>query len=48
MKEDQGTNVFKEKSRDFPGGPLAKTPCSRCRGPQVPSLVRELDPACHS
>ena len=28
----------------FPGGPVVRTPCSQCRGAQVPSLV---DPACH-
>ena len=32
----------------FSGGPVAKTLCSRYRGAQVPSLVRELDPACHN
>ena len=32
-----------EKGRDFPGGPVAKTPCSQCRKLQVQSLVRELD-----
>ena len=31
---------------DFPGGPVAKTLCSQSRGPQVQSLVRELDPTC--
>ena len=25
--------TFKLKPREFPGGPVAKTPCSRCRGP---------------
>ena len=30
----------------FPGGPVTKTPCSKCKGAQVQSLVRELDPAC--
>ena len=25
--------IFKKKIRgDFPGGPVAKTPCSQCRG----------------
>ena len=24
----------KKKPRDFPGGPAAKTPCSRCRVPR--------------
>ena len=23
-----------KKIRDFPGGPVAKTPCSQCRGPR--------------
>ena len=31
---------------DFPGGPVAKTLCSHCGGPWVPTVVRELDPAC--
>ena len=29
---------------DFPGGPEGKTPRPQCWGPQVQSLVRELDP----
>ena len=33
---------------DSPGGPVAKTPSSQCKGAGVPSLVRELDPACHN
>ena len=32
----------KKKLKDFPGGPVAKTPRSQCRGPRVRSLVREL------
>ena len=35
-------------ARDFPGGPVVKTPRSHCRGPRVQSLVGELDPACWS
>ena len=38
--------VFKEKGRDFPSAPVAKTPRSQCRGPGVRSLVGELDPTC--
>ena len=34
------------KSWDFPGGLLDKTQRSQCRGPEVRSLVRELDPTC--
>ena len=30
--------------RNFPCGPVAKTPHSQCRGPAIQSLVRELDP----
>ena len=30
--------------RDFPGGPVAKTPSSQCRGLWVWPLVKELDP----
>ena len=36
----------KINSRDFPGGPVAKTPRSQMQGAQVQSLVRELDPSC--
>ena len=28
--------------REFPGGPVVRTPCFHCWGPGVPSLVREL------
>ena len=31
---------------DFPGGPVAKTQSSQCRGAWVQSLVRKLDPMC--
>ena len=31
---------------DFPGGQVAKTPCSKCRGPGFGA--RELDPTCHN
>ena len=34
------------KNRDFPGGPVAKAPCSQRRGPRVRSLIREVDPTC--
>ena len=27
---------------------MAKTPCSQCKGAQVRSLLKELDPACHN
>ena len=33
--------------RDFPGGPVAQTVCSQCRGPGIQSLVREQDPTSH-
>ena len=33
--------------RDFPGGPVAKTVLPK-QGTRVWSLVRELDPTCHS
>ena len=38
--------LFKARIRDFPGGPVAKAPCSQCREPGVRSLVREVDPTC--
>ena len=28
-----GTMLKMQIFRDFPGGPVAKTPCSQCRGP---------------
>ena len=31
---------------NFPGGPVAKTLCSQCRGPRFQPLVREVDPSC--
>ena len=34
-------------TKDFPGAPVAKTLCFQCRGPEIWSLVRELDPTCH-
>ena len=34
--------------REFPGGPLAKTPCFQCKGFCVQSLVRELDLICQN
>ena len=39
---------LKSQERDFPGGPVAKTPRCQFRGPRVQALVRELDPTCHS
>ena len=38
----------RSECRDFPGSPVAKTPCSQCRGAWVSSLLRELDPACRN
>ena len=35
-------------ARDFPGGPVAKTLCSRGRGPRFKSLVGELASACRT
>ena len=43
---DHETVCQRELFGDFPGGPVAKTPCSQCRGPGVQSLVKELDPMC--
>ena len=31
---------------DFPGGPVAKAPCSQCKGGPAQILVGELDPMC--
>ena len=33
---------------DFPGGPVAETPHSQCRGPGVRFLVRKLELTCHN
>ena len=35
--------LLDQKNENFPGGPVARTPHSQCRGTQVQSLVRELD-----
>ena len=41
------TSCFKiSLIRAFPGGPVAKTPCSQCRGLGVLTLVRILEPVC--
>ena len=29
----RGERVPKIKDKEFPGGPVARTPCSQCRGP---------------
>ena len=29
-----GPELSKSKARDFPGGPVVKTPSSQCRGPR--------------
>ena len=26
--------LIRRRQRDFPGGPVVKTPCSQCRGPR--------------
>ena len=44
----KSTAFYKINDRGFPGGLVAKTPCYHCRGAQVQSLVRELDPTCHN
>ena len=38
--------VLKNQNRDFPSGPVAKTPHFQCKGAGVPSRVGELDPTC--
>ena len=38
----------KDKTQDFPGGPVVGTLSSQCRGSRVQSLVGKLDPRCHS
>ena len=33
-----------DRARDFPGGPVVKTPCFHCMGHEFKSLVGELRP----
>ena len=40
--------IFRSRYWDFPGGPVAKTPCLQNWGPGIPSLVGDLDPICHN
>ena len=42
--------LLKAVTGDFPGGPVAKTPCFQMQGPQVQYLVGELKlgPTCRS
>jgi len=51
-KANQGIKNHKRQiktpSRDFPGGPVIKTPRSQCRVPGIGFLVRKLDPTCCS
>ena len=35
---------FQEASRDFPGGPVVKTPCFHCRGCRLDSWLGSQDP----
>ena len=44
QRQDLGTD------REFPGSPVAKTPCSQCRDPGFRSQVRELliDSTCNN
>ena len=35
--------LLKAVTGDFPGGPVAKTPCFQMQGPQVQYLLRELN-----
>ena len=39
------TQSYKNTCQDFPGGPVAKTPSSQCRGPGFDPWS-ELDPTC--
>ena len=43
------TVISKNGLRDFPGGPVGKTPCSQCRGPGFnPWLENEIPHACRN
>ena len=35
LKSDLGRRSTKIKGRDFAGGPVTRTPCSQCMGPEV-------------
>ena len=35
------------KSRDFPGGPVVKTPCFKWQGLRFNPWLENLDPTCH-
>ena len=44
LKEEGGKILeLNSVSKDFPVGPVTKTPCSQCRGPGL-IPIRELDP----
>ena len=54
--EEETTDHVKDLCRDFPGHPVAKSPCSRCRGSRFNSWSRNKslcatakieDPECH-
>ena len=34
----------KKETREFPGGPVVRTPCSHCRGPRFNSWLGNLEP----
>ena len=40
-------SAIQEKARDFPDGPLVRTPCSHCRGHRFDSWFGDQDSACH-
>ena len=44
-QRDDTRGLLLRYSRDFRGGPVIQTPCSKCRGPGL-ILVRELDLEC--
>ena len=43
-------NIINKKCmlRDFPGGPVVKTPCSQCRGHGFDPWSGNEDPTCHT
>ena len=54
--EEETTDHVKDLCRDFPGHPVAKSPCSQCRGPRFNPWSRNKslratakieDPECH-
>ena len=42
------TWLWKQTDREFPGGPVVKTPHSQYRGPGIDPWLSNEDPICHA